>query len=191
MHRLSSIGIASVQMAQYLQLLASGISHANVASLVSLLPAKSFPAVDELTTVSSVGAIEAGAATLDALCGTLVGLVTLEPGIALAPVHVSLHSHPPHQPNPSHSPHTAWTTREDSLKSPALLGIGSNLGCHARRSSSALLKIWRAFSEFSNAGCVSPGTMGESSRRTRRRRACFARMICFSARSMVAARCRS
>lgn len=73
----------------------------------------------------------------------------------------------------------------------AALGTGSRLGVHPRRSSSASLSTWRAWWACSNGGRVSPGTTGVSSSRFRSRRPWRASMICFSARSIVAAKCTS
>ena len=73
----------------------------------------------------------------------------------------------------------------------AALGIGSRCGVHSRRSSSASFKIWRACWPCSNGARESPGTTGVSSRRFSSRRPWRANRICFSARSIVAAKCKS
>jgi hypothetical protein len=70
-----------------------------------------------------------------------------------------------------------------------LLSIDGNnpSGCRqSRRSSSASLRICLACDACSYRGRPSPGTTGVSSSSCRRRRPWRARMICFSARSMVA-----
>lgn len=81
---------------------------------------------------------------------------------------------------------TASPGRVVSAPTPPTLPSWSTSGCQSRRSSSASLRIWRACPACSYAARVSPGTTGESSSSSSRRRPCLARMICFSARSMVA-----
>lgn len=71
---------------------------------------------------------------------------------------------------------------------PALEWMGSKDGCHDCSSCSASARTCLASLTCAKGWRTSPGTTGVSSSKLRSRRPCLARMICFSARSMVAAK---